>query len=104
MKISEINIGDIFIANIGAVQGSKSAIGGGSRPVKVIKKYKHHVLCETIIMTNLYGFPTIPYRISYMPFELNKRISNQKELKKWIQNNSMSKIFYGKDDYDGPVS
>lgn len=97
--MEQINVGDIFLGNIGGIQGSKKADGGGYRPVKVIDKQKYYLVCETVPMTNLYGFNTSPYRICYLPIDLNRRFTSAADLNKWIKENTMSKIFYGDDDF-----
>ena len=91
MKHEEICVGDVFLISLGSIQGLKGV--GADRPVRVKKKYKHYILCETITMTNSMGLPTKPYNVCYMAQDLTRRL-DEKEVKKWREKSTVDLIIY----------
>lgn len=90
--MDEINVGDVFLIRTRYIKDS-----GITRPVKVVDKSRYVVLCETLPMKNgqiLPGVPsmTIPYRISFQPNELTKKL-NPKQVKEWQKRNIVDMIF-----------
>lgn len=88
--MKEINIGDVFLVNLGSIQGLKGI--GIERPVRVKKKYKHYILCETVPMVNGFGLPTKPYKVCYMAQDLTHRL-DAKECKKWREKSIADLLF-----------
>lgn len=89
--MDDINIGDLFLGNIGGVVPGFS---GTLRPVRVINKQKHYVECETIPYEDAFGNLTDTYRIDYFPMELNYRFENMKRVRKWMLENPMGLVMF----------
>lgn len=88
MRMEDINIGDVFLVDGGMLHGARN--NKTKRPVKVLSKQKHYVVCETVQMLDSLGHATRPFKVGYFPYELNCRLEPE-EVLKWA-NKSITDI------------